>query len=62
MAKQWKEPKEDIKPRVFSIEDSSEFKEYYDNIQEFIKVLAGYDVMLPGKCTCIECYYGKLNV
>ena len=55
MVKQWKKPQEDMKPRVFSIADAStDFKEYYDKIQEFIKVVAGYDEMLPGKSPCIE--------
>ena len=54
MAQQWKKPQEDIKPRVFSIADTStEFKDYYDKIQEFIKAVAGYDEILPGK-SCIE--------
>jgi len=49
MAKQCKRPQEDMKPRMFSIPDTStEFKDYYDNIQEFIKAAAGYDEMLPG--------------
>ena len=56
MAKQWKKPQEGIKPRVFLIADTStEFKDYYDNIKEFIKVVAGYDEMLPGKSTCYVC-------
>ena len=49
MAKRWKKPQEDMKPRIFSIPDTStEFEDYYDNIQEFIKAAAGYDEMLPG--------------
>ena len=39
-----------MKPRVFSIVDTSiDFQDYYDSIQDFIKAVAGYDEMLPGK-------------
>ena len=51
----------DIKHRVFLIADTpTEFKDYYDNIQEF--PVAGYDEMLPGKSTYIECYYSELCI
>lgn len=49
MAKQWQKPSGEMKPRVFSIAQSSTaFKRYYDDIQDFLKVMAGFDEMLPG--------------
>jgi len=49
MAKQWIKPREEMKPRVFSIaENSSQFATYYDEIQEYLKVIAGYDELLTG--------------
>lgn len=58
----WLSNGKDMKPRVFSIADASaDFKDYYDNIQEFIKAVAGYDEMLPGESTCIESYYAYNN-
>ena len=49
MAQQWIRPSEEMEPGVFSIaEDSSEFKGYYDDIQEYLKVMAGYDELWAG--------------
>ena len=50
--KQWQKPSGEMKSRVFSIAHSSTaFKRYYDDIQEFLKVMAGFDELLPASCT-----------
>ena len=52
LARQWRKPDEpgrEISPRVFRISSSSStFSQYYDEIQELLKSMAGMDQLLPG--------------
>lgn len=42
-------PGQELSPRVFHIaSDSTTFSEYYDEVQEWLKLMAGMDQLLPG--------------
>ena len=44
----------EIAPKVFKIaEDSTVFQEYYDELQDLMKSIAGMDEFLKGQYTCI---------
>ena len=51
-AKQWRKPEnrsEELPPRVFHIQaNSGIFSEYYDEVQELLKSMAGMDEFLQG--------------
>jgi len=52
LARQWRKPDEpgqELSPRVFRISSTSTtFSQYYDEIQEQLKSIAGMDQLLPG--------------
>lgn len=52
LARQWRKPDEpgcELSPKVFHISStSSTFSQYYDEIQELLKSMAGMDQLLPG--------------
>ena len=57
LARQWRKPDEagrEVPPRVFQISNTSTtFSQYYDEVQEWLKSMAGMDQMLPGTSICM---------
>ncbi len=58
LARQWRKPNkpcEELSPRVFRISsDSSTFGNYYDEVQELLKSMAGMDELLPGMLVLLQ--------
>ena len=54
LARQWRKPDEaglELSPRVFQISSTSTtFSQHYDEVQKFLKSMAGMDQLLPGIC------------
>ena len=52
MARQWRmpdHPGQELVPRVFHIPaNSTTFGDYYNEVQELLKAMAGMDELLPG--------------
>ena len=52
MAQQWRDPAKrggELNPRVFHIPSESKiFGNYYDEVQDSLKAMAGMDELLPG--------------